>query len=272
VRGRKALKVVKMWANKTLVTVWNRWIKSVAEIKRLRGVLNRVVKRWTHGCLANAQEKWRHEVVRGRKVLKVVKRWTYTSLAAAWSRWIDSVDDVKRSKTITNRVVKRWFNLTLTESLGKWHHEVVRGRKTLKVVKRWTNKSLAAAWSRWMESVDEVKRLRDVLNRVVNRWFNRTLTESLGKWHHEVVRGRETLKVVKGTGDALYRRELPMFKNRACSKVMGHWKECVSEIRRLRVIANRVVKLWIYRTLKALETRLKTRRRTSFAHGEEEVL
>ena len=35
----------------------------VSEIKRLRAITNRVVKRWKNRALAVALEKWHHEVV-----------------------------------------------------------------------------------------------------------------------------------------------------------------------------------------------------------------
>ena len=35
----------------------------VSEIKRMRSITNRVVKRWKHRALAQAFEKWHHEVV-----------------------------------------------------------------------------------------------------------------------------------------------------------------------------------------------------------------
>jgi hypothetical protein len=35
----------------------------VSEIKRMKAITNRVVKRWKHRALAQAFEKWHHEVI-----------------------------------------------------------------------------------------------------------------------------------------------------------------------------------------------------------------
>ena len=35
----------------------------VSEIKRMKAITNRVVKRWKHRALAQAFQKWHHEVV-----------------------------------------------------------------------------------------------------------------------------------------------------------------------------------------------------------------
>ena len=58
----------------------------------------------------------------------------------------------------------------------------------------------------------------------------------------QVVRKRKALKVAK------------MWINKALGRAWNSWIECVSEIKRLKAVANRVVKRWIHRALaEALE-------------------
>jgi chemotaxis protein histidine kinase CheA len=218
-----------MFKNRACSKAMGHWKECATEIRRMKTISNRVVLRWTHGCLASVMSKWQHEIVRGRKALKAVKMWSSKALAVALRRWIDTVCEIRRMKALTNRVVKRWTNGCLASVMSKWQHEIVRGRKALKAVKMWSNKALAASLRRWIDSVCEIRRMKALTNRVVKRWTNGCLANVVSKWQHEIVRGRKALKAVK------------MWSNKALAASLRRWIEYLARQRQLKNKAFKVV-------------------------------
>eukprot|EP00961_Rhodomonas_salina_P090182 1212936-Rhodomonas_salina.1 len=155
-----------------------RWSESMLELKRLRLVSGKVLRRMASARLAKAMAKWISRSAdgeRNRDLGRVsVKIWTGQAAGKALKRWRENASEIQRHRDRMRMVLRRLAKLKAWMALEQWRSwvlEEVRGRRTMdKVVLRWWTKLVVAALSTWQAAAQENKRVRLLLSRVSLRW------------------------------------------------------------------------------------------------------
>jgi len=114
------------------------------------------------------------------------------ALVSSFERWRDHIIEEQQLKKKAFKVVQRMLNGALVTSFEKWKQEIVLKAKALKVLKMWSNRGLATAWTCWMDAVDEINRMRGVVNRVLMRWTHGCLTDAWNTWTDFVLKQQES--------------------------------------------------------------------------------
>jgi hypothetical protein len=168
------------WRNRALAEAWNVWCEAHGESKRLRGLGSKVALRWAQQTLWKGLEKWWHEVVRARKAQKVLLMWTNHVTSRAWRQWVLYVEDRKRLRALSGRVVRRWRRRALSRAWECWYEyhiqtaleaednrekdienkETERLRRMMErmAMKRGMNASTRRAWQSWHD--DHLDRMK----------------------------------------------------------------------------------------------------------------
>ncbi len=145
------------------------------------------------------------------KALKVVQRLMNSALVGCFERWHDQVVQEKQMKARALKVVQRLMNRT----------QEVAGLKA-----RAQCKCVVAALAAWIGHVKELKRLRNVAQKVLLRWFRRALAMVFIMWH-ELVLERKRSQHIEGQVQV-------RFKNKCVVAALVAWVEHVKEVKRLR--------------------------------------
>ena len=207
-KSEAALNMVKRVLGKGLARVFESWSDHVAEVRRYRLMMGKVVLRlrnrqtllafstWLAG-VERAQALRKREEKQRQVVSATVARMRNGVMAAALESWSDHVATLRRYRLVMGKVVLRLRNRQTLLAFSTWlagvgQAQALRKREEKQrqvvsaTVARMRNGVVSAALVAWAGKVDEGRRMREVGRRVVRRLARRVLWEAFETWRSDL--------------------------------------------------------------------------------------
>ena len=128
-------------------------------------------------------------------------------------------------------------------ALEQWHRNVSEKKtmaaKALKVVARWVNQCVAQTVGAWHEYTVEEARKRNLMARIVQRMQKRGAVMALDLWHANVLSALQE-RAEEERRNAVMQRVVKRMLHAALASGFGRWADNVRELRRQRGIMERV--------------------------------
>jgi hypothetical protein len=234
----KALKALHHIVRRAMSKTMSSWQKVTASNKRLRIRLSRILARLWKRTMSRVFEAWYSRAQTDRqmetKALKMLQRLMRRALVEGFERWHEQAVQEKHMKAKALKVVQRLMNIALVQvhRLMTWalvqgfSHWRFQAQGVARLKARAQNKCVVAALVAWIGHVKEVKRLRNVAQKVLLHWIWQALAMVFTMWH-ERVRERKRSRHIA-------RKVQVRFKNKCVVAALAAWVEHVKEVKRLR--------------------------------------
>jgi hypothetical protein len=232
------VKVVKRWTNNSLALAWGRWWGEVwydKELRRQRSLLERMVLRNAWASWLDTAKELRRQ---GDLLQKFALRMRNKSMFKAWAYWDMNVKELRRQKSGALRLMTRRFLavVTLKERLEKVRYATVFGswqdwtavERKLRVVGTKVettvcHRCLHTAWASWQANGKDLRRQRNLLERVTLRMRRVFFHRAWASW-------RMTVKKLQRRRSLLEKMALRM-RNKGVHKAWSSWDITVKLIR-----------------------------------------
>ena len=130
------------------------------DVRRLRDVCGKVIRRLLSLRVAAAFERWREGVDENKRaraiVMRALKRMQLGACAGAFSRWVDAACEMRAEREQADAAAQR----SAAEDARK---RAIVG----KVLKVWGQRALSMSFGLWLERTMDVRRLRGVCGKVI---------------------------------------------------------------------------------------------------------
>jgi hypothetical protein len=190
----------------------------------------------THKKLMKCWNSWRRQRRLTGIATAVVDRLANNCIYAAWEAWILKLADIKRLRTVANRVTARMQNIFLAKAYNKIWEEVRRSRKARKVITRWQRGTLLQSYDRWKYEMEVSRKQRLTMSSVLKKWTNQFLTAAWIQWKYEMedsVKQRLTMS-----------RILKKWTNPVLTAALMQWRCRVDDMKRLRALLVNISQRW----------------------------
>ena len=247
-KSEAALNMVKRVLGKGLARVFESWSDHVAEVRRYRLMMGKVVLRlrnrqtllafstWLAG-VGQAQALRKREEKQRQVVSATVARMRNGVVSAALVAWAGKVDEGRRMREVGRRVVRRLARRVLWEAFETWRSDLEsrlgakaeQERQRLVVVqrvKRMVNSSLSDAFAAWRSNVLLETRLAGKTARAMQWWRRIALSQALRAW---VAFSTETRRLRK-----VERKVISRWRTRGLATAMSAWAQLMMRNRRLQ--------------------------------------
>ena len=247
-KSEAALNMVKRVLGKGLARVFESWSDHVAEVRRYRLMMGKVVLRlrnrqtllafstWLAG-VGQAQALRKREEKQRQVVSATVARMRNGVVSAALVAWAGKVDERRRMREVGRRVVRRLARRVLWEAFETWRSDLEsrlgakaeQERQRLVVVqrvKRMVNSSLSDAFAAWRSNVLLETRLAGKTARAMQWWRRIALSQALRAW---VAFSTETRRLRK-----VERKVISRGRTRRLATAMSAWAQLMMRNRRLQ--------------------------------------
>ena len=247
-KSEAALNMVKRVLGKGLARVFESWSDHVAEVRRYRLMMGKVVLRlrnrqtllafstWLAG-VERAQALRKREEKQRQVVSATVARMRNGVVSAALVAWAGKVDEGRRMREVGRRVVRRLARRVLWEAFETWRSDLEsrlgakaeQERQRLVVVqrvKRMVNSSLSDAFAAWRSNVLLETRLAGKTARAMQWWRRIALSQALRAW---VAFSTETRRLRK-----VERKVISRWRTRGLATAMSAWAQLMMRNRRLQ--------------------------------------
>ena len=247
-KSEAALNMVKRVLGKGLARVFESWSDHVAEVRRYRLMMGKVVLRlrnrqtllafstW-HAGVERAQALRKREEKQRQVVSATVARMRNGVVSAALVAWAGKVDEGRRMREVGRRVVRRLARRVLWEAFETWRSDLESrlGAKAeqerqrlvvVQMVKRMVNSSLSDAFAAWRSNVLLETRLAGKTARAMQWWRRIALSQALRAW---VAFSTETRRLRK-----VERKVISRWRTRGLATAMSAWAQLMMRNRRLQ--------------------------------------
>ena len=247
-KSEAALNMVKRVLGKGLARVFESWSDHVAEVRRYRLMMGKVVLRlrnrqtllafstWLAG-VERAQALRKREEKQRQVVSATVARMRNGVVSAALVAWAGKVDERRRMREVGRRVVRRLARRVLWEAFETWRSDLESrlGAKAeqerqrlvvVQMVKRMVNSSLSDAFAAWRSNVLLETRLAGKTARAMQWWRRIALSQALRAW---VAFSTETRRLRK-----VERKVISRWRTRGLATAMSSWAQLMMRNRRLQ--------------------------------------
>ena len=247
-KSEAALNMVKRVLGKGLARVFESWSDHVAEVRRYRLMMGKVVLRlrnrqtllafstWLAG-VERAQALRKREEKQRQVVSATVARMRNGVVSAALVAWAGKVDEGRRMREVGRRVVRRLARRVLWEAFETWRSDLESrlGAKAeqerqrlvvVQMVKRMVNSSLSDAFAAWRSNVLLETRLAGKTARAMQWWRRIALSQALRAW---VAFSTETRRLRK-----VERKVISRWRTRGLATAMSSWAQLMMRNRRLQ--------------------------------------
>jgi hypothetical protein len=216
-------------------TVWNRHIKT-----KLVHSLRRIV--YKKRILAVAA--WKMAVQQRKRsraiTARILKRWAHHALAAALGRWWTHGREQRRMKEVCGKVLMRMMMRLVCMGFVSWREDMGVKRKLRTIVGRLSNRSLGAALDCWVENAYHLRRCEGIRSRIACRWTHMTTAGAFQRWC-ELSRERRRVAEV-------CRKALLGLAKQGLRRALNAWAEGKCQRRRLRQVCGRIILHWTQRS------------------------
>merc|ERR1711871_1576120 len=190
--------------SQSMSRVFYAWYDYFAELKRQREVSERMLRRMLNQKLHSMYNSWRLsaiEIKRQRTAIqRVAARIRLHSEAKCFHCWLDSVHTRQRVREHVKRTTRKWINQNLTVGWRAWtlfvHNsraaEVKRMQRSAeekrrdviirRAAMRMRSQSMSRVFYAWYDYFAELKRQREVSERMLRRMLNQKLHSMFNSW------------------------------------------------------------------------------------------
>jgi hypothetical protein len=220
-------------------------------------LVRRFVKRWSAERMREAFSIWTHVSKTAKLIWRVLRRLSSAQVEIAVEQWRDvlhweakvreatritelhdaavQAEHDAKVKLVTQMIVNRWKNGTLTRVYGAWcqytrdrQHDRALFEKTFR---RMTHVKLATGFYRWGYVVEEENRLRKAMNLVFHRLSNFKTAAAFGHWEDICAQVRHEAAMAKMLGDCRQEcmeeaeaKQTEMIVQLKCKNILARWK------------------------------------------------
>lgn len=154
------------------------WRLAVDASCRRKGMLRRVVHKWTAGVLFKAFRQWATVTGEAKRqagvLLKAVAQWHKSKLWRALIMWKNAVADLVRLIIIAHRIIRKMQCRLLSSAFSRWYEQTGEHKRLMtagrKILGRWRNRSEARVWHFWWHRVERRAGLLEIAMRIILRW------------------------------------------------------------------------------------------------------
>jgi hypothetical protein len=135
--GRVSKKATLKWMQKTICAAWRTWETRAKELRRQKGVLQKMALRMRHAGMYKAWAWWRYhdkaKVKETRKIIdagaKVILRWQRLGLSKGFYGWSEHAASQRRMAIAAKKIVTRWEKMKYAKAFGAWEEQTKAQRK-----------------------------------------------------------------------------------------------------------------------------------------------
>ena len=181
----RALRVMSAWKGYTIRKAIGRSTREMADKMLRKKRMEAFLKKW------RLEADWKDTVERRRLVSICRRRSSRREMSAMFARW----RTYRRAEQRQRLAIARLVRASTYAAFATWRDFAAAQRAFLrrmeKVMRRWLRLSLSYPFERWIESVDERRRVRVVLQKCARRLANSTVAAAFPSWSAAVAKLRE---------------------------------------------------------------------------------